>query len=101
MMVAAKTEDYELLGDVLDEGLKELGYSKEDPSAELFTSNKQHVLDLYCSKGCNSPINFTSPRSGWPTGSPRLVNWESADQNGPETFPYGYVLPQLGNPWGK
>ena len=27
MMVASKTEDYQLLGDVLDQGLKELRYS--------------------------------------------------------------------------
>ena len=30
MMVASKTEDYQLLEDVLDQGLKELGYSRED-----------------------------------------------------------------------
>ena len=30
MMVASKTEDYQLLGDVLDQGLKQLGYSRED-----------------------------------------------------------------------
>ena len=53
MMVASKTEDYQLLGDVLDHGLKELGYSREDLNVELFTSDKQHVLDLYCSKGKN------------------------------------------------
>ena len=31
MMVASKTEDYQPLGDVLDQGLKELGYSPEQP----------------------------------------------------------------------
>ena len=46
MMVASKTEDYQLLGGVLDQGLKELGYSREDLNVELFTSDKQHVLDL-------------------------------------------------------
>ena len=51
MMVASKTEDYQLLGDVLDQGLKELGYSREDLNVELFPSDKQDVLDLYCSKG--------------------------------------------------
>ena len=51
VMVTCKTEDYKLLGDVLDQGLKELGYSREDLSVELFASDKQHVLDLYCSKG--------------------------------------------------
>ena len=51
MMTASKTEDYQLLGEVLDQGLKELGYSREDLKMELFASDKQHVLDLYCSKG--------------------------------------------------
>ena len=31
MMAASKTEDYQLLGEVLDQGLKDLGYSREDP----------------------------------------------------------------------
>ena len=43
MMVASKTEDYQLLGDVLDQGPKDLGYSRE--------ALKQYVLDLYYSKG--------------------------------------------------
>ena len=50
MMVASKTDDYQLLGDVLDQGLREFGYSPEDLNVELFASDKQHVLDLYCSK---------------------------------------------------
>ena len=36
MMAASKTEDCQLLGEVLDQGLKELGYSREDLSVELF-----------------------------------------------------------------
>ena len=40
MMVASKTEDYQLLEDVLDQGLKELGYSREDLNVELFASDK-------------------------------------------------------------
>ena len=51
MTVASKTEDCQLLGDVLDQGLRELGYSRENLNVELFASDKQHVLDLYCSKG--------------------------------------------------
>ena len=51
MMVVSKTEDYQLLADVLDQGLKELRYSREDLNVEPFASDKQHVLDLYCSKG--------------------------------------------------
>ena len=61
MMAASKTEDYQLLGEVLDQGLKELGYSREDLSVELFASDKQHVLDLYCSKGKTCSYNFYWP----------------------------------------
>ena len=53
MMVASKTEAYQLLGVVLDQGLKNSGYSREDLNVELFGSDKQHVMDLYCSKGKN------------------------------------------------
>ena len=28
MVISSKAEDYQLLGDVLDQGLKELGYSR-------------------------------------------------------------------------
>ena len=35
MTVAAKMEDYHLLGEVLDQGSKELGYPKEDLTVEL------------------------------------------------------------------
>ena len=61
MMVAPKAEDYQLLGDVLDQGLRELGYSQEDLNVELFASDKQHVLDLYCSKGKNRCYKFYWP----------------------------------------
>ena len=40
MMVASKTEDYQLLGDVLHQGLRELGYSREDLNVDLFASDK-------------------------------------------------------------
>ena len=72
MMVASKTEDYQLLGDVLDQGLKELGYSREDLSVELFASNKQHVLDLYCSKRKNRCYHFYWPSFGMAYGNPRF-----------------------------
>ena len=61
MMVASKNEDYQLLGDVLDQGLKELGYSRTELNVELFASDKQPVLDLYCSKRQNCCYKFYSP----------------------------------------
>ena len=58
MIAASKTEDYQLLGEVLDQDLKVLGYSREDLSVELFPSDGQHVLDLYCSKGKSCCYKF-------------------------------------------
>ena len=72
MMVASKTEDYQLLGDVLDQGLKEFRYSREDLNVELFASDKQHVLDLYCSKGKNCCYKFYWPSFGMAYGNPRF-----------------------------
>ena len=70
MMVASKTEVYQLRGDVLDQGLKKLGYSREDLNAELFASDKQHVLDLYCSKGNNCCYKFYWPSFWMAYGNP-------------------------------
>ena len=72
MMAASKTEDYQLLGEVLDQGLKELGYFREDLRVELFASEKQHVLDLYCSKGKNCSYKFYWPSFGIAYGNPRF-----------------------------
>ena len=72
MMAASKTEDYQLLGEVLDQGLKELGYPREDLSVELFASDKQHVLDLYCSKGKNCSYKIYWPSFGMAYGNPRF-----------------------------
>ena len=72
MMAASKTEDYQLYGDVLDEGLRELGYSREHLSVELFASDKQHVLDLYCSKGKNCSYKFYWPSFRMAYGNPRF-----------------------------
>ena len=72
MMVASKTEDYQLLGDVLNQGLKELGYSREDLNVELFASDKQHVPDLYCSKGKSCCYKFYWPSFGMAYGNPRF-----------------------------
>ena len=72
MMVASKTEDYQLLGDVVDQGLRELGYSWEDLNVELFASDKQHVLDLYCSKGKNCCYKYYWPSFGMAYRNPRF-----------------------------
>ena len=70
MMVTSKTEDYQLLGDVLNQGLKELGYCREDLNVELFASDKQHVFDLYCSKGKDCCYKLYWPSFGIVYGNP-------------------------------
>ena len=72
MLVASKTEDYQLFGDVLEQGLKELRYSREDLNVELFASDKQHVLDLYCSKGQNCCWKLCLPSFRMAYGNPRF-----------------------------
>ena len=101
MMAASKTEDYQLLGEVLDQGLKELGYSREDPSVELFASDKQHGLDLYCSKGKNCSHKLYWPSFGMAYGNLRFSELGGLDEGGLGTFPYGPVFPRSGSPWGQ
>ena len=72
MMVASKSDHFQLLGDVLDQGLKELGYSRKDLNVELFASDKQHVLGLYCSKGKPCCYKFYWPSFGMAYGNPRF-----------------------------
>ena len=72
MMAASKTEDYQLLAEVLDQGLKGFGYSREDLSVELFASDKQHVLELYWSKGKNCSYKFYWPSFRMAYGNPRF-----------------------------
>ena len=78
MMVASKTEDYQLLRGVLDQGPKEFRYSREDLDAQLFASLKQHVVDLKgpqrTAKGAIAATNSTGPLLGWPTGSVHRKN---------------------------
>ena len=74
MIVVSKTEDYQLLGYVLDQGLKEFGYSREDLNVELFPSDKQHILDLYCNKGQNCCYKFYWPSFEMAYGNPGSVN---------------------------
>ena len=71
MMVASKTDDYQLLGDILDQVLKGLGYSREDLKVEQFASDKLD-LDLYCSKGKNCCYKFYWPSFGMAYGNPRF-----------------------------
>ena len=75
MMVAFKTEDYQLLGDVLDHGLKELGYSREDLNVSYSPAANNMSWTSTAARGKIAAINFTGPVSGWPTGTQDSVKW--------------------------
>ena len=98
MMAASKTVDYQLLGEVRDNLLKELGYSREDLSVELFASDKQHVMDLYCSKGKNCSYKFYWPSFGMAYGNRRFSELGKVLT---KVVPYRPVFPQFGSPWGN
>ena len=61
-----------LLGEVLYQGLKELGYCREDLSVEVFASNKQRISELYCSRGKNCCYKLYWPSFGMAYGNPRF-----------------------------
>ena len=69
---------------------------------ELFASDKQHVLDLYCSKGKSCCYKFYWPSFVMAYGNPRFSELGRVlTKGGPGPFPYGPVFPRLGSPWGK
>ena len=72
MMVAATTEDYQYLGDVVRKGPKDSGACREDLNVELLASDKQHVWDLYCSNGRSCSYKFYRPSLGMAHGNPRF-----------------------------
>ena len=49
-----------------------MGYSREDLSVEVFASDKQNVLDLYCSRGKKCSYKFYWPSSGMAYGNLRF-----------------------------
>ena len=60
----------------MGQSLKELRYSWEDLNSELFASDKQHVLDLYCSKEKNCCYKFYWPSFGMAYGNPTFSELE-------------------------
>ena len=75
LMAASKTEDYQLLGEVLDRGLKELGYSREDLRWSCSPATSNMSWTFTAARGRTAATNVTGPLSGWPMGIPGSVNW--------------------------
>ena len=72
MMAASKTEHYQLLGGVVNQGLQEFEYFRKDLNVGLFASDKQHVLDIYCCKGRSCCYKFYSPSFRMAYGNSRF-----------------------------
>ena len=89
LLAASKLEDYQLDKNILVAALKEMGFTLEDVNVELFATQRQHVLDLYCSPGMNSAYKFYWAALGlwgWRKSRPRPLGtvpaYYSARQNG-------------------
>ena len=76
MMVASDTEDYQLLGDVLDQCLKELGYPREDLTGSYSPAISNMSWTSTAGKGKIVATTFTGPLSGRPTRTPGSSSWE-------------------------
>ena len=100
LMAASRTKDYQLLGEVLDQGLNKLGYSREDLSVELFTATSNMSWTFTAARGRTAATNFTGPLSGWPTETRGSENWGRSCPRWPWNVPIWSCVPRIGEPMG-
>ena len=53
-----RTENYQLARHVLENGLAALQVNVDEIQVELFASQQQHIMQLYCSKQLNNALRF-------------------------------------------
>ena len=53
-----RTQNYQLNGHVLENGLAALQVTPDEIQIELFASQQQHIMQLYCSKHLNNAFRF-------------------------------------------
>ena len=53
-----RTENYQLVCHVLENGLAALQVNLDEIQVELFASHQQHIMQLYCSKHLKNPFCF-------------------------------------------
>ena len=75
MMVTSKTEDYQLLGDVLDQGLKKWGGPAKTSAWSFSAATSNMSCTSTAARGKIAARNSTRPLSGWPTATRGSVNW--------------------------
>ena len=65
-----RTENYQLARHVLEDGLAALQVSLDEIQVELFASQQQHIMQLYCSRHMNNSFRFFSKATGLAYASP-------------------------------
>ena len=102
MMAASKTEDYQLLGEVLDQGLKELGYSREDLRGGVVRQRQAACTGPLLQQGEELQLQILLALFRDGLWEPQVqLTGEGPDQGGLGTFPYGPVFPRSGSTWGR
>ena len=65
-----RTENYQLARHVLENGLAALQVNLDEIQVELFASQQQHIMQLYCSKQMNNSFRFFSKAMGLAYANP-------------------------------
>ena len=78
-----------------------MGYSGEDVNVELFASDRQHVRDLYCSKGKNCCCKFYGPSFGMAYGNPWFSELGKVLTKVALDVPVWSCVPPIGEPMGE
>ena len=58
MNLSYRTENYQLVRPVLENGLAALQLALNEIQVELFASKEQHLMQLYCSRNLNNAYRF-------------------------------------------
>ena len=68
-----RTENYQLACHVLENGLAALQVTLDEIQVELFASQQQHIMQLYCSKHLNNAFRFFWKAMGLAYANPPLA----------------------------
>ena len=65
-----RTENYQLVRQILERGLAALQVNLDEIHVELFASRQQHIMQLYCSKHLNNAFRFLWKEMGLAYANP-------------------------------
>ena len=90
-----RTENYQLVRPVLENGLVALQLDLNEIQVELFASKEQHLMQLYCSRILNNAYRFYWKSMGLCYANPPFFR-QGDYQNRPRRSESGPVHPRLG-----